>query len=964
MIDPLTGDANRGVRAGTATSGEETSPGHRSPLAIARRRRRVIAMVAVALIYAVALLVVAVRSPDRGFFTYQGGPVVVVDPDSAAARAGLRVGDVITAIDGVAIADRMTRHARVNALEPDRPVALTVDRGGTRHELHFTAPRRLPLASAAGVVLGLVLLALALIADRGRGHELPQQFLRSTVIYVVFLAGAFALDVTVSTPLLTTPWMFAMCLAAPATCHFMLRFPAGRRLVSPAVHVAIYGPPLALATVLAANHAAFSLGLDLPLRERITSWGGGIAGAMAATYLAIGAIARARRLRAKRAEVDPAAARWLHVGGVTMVVPLVIAVVAAARNANAFVAGGYRPYVAIAMVGGSACVVLAMTRVPFGELDRLWRRSTGYVLATLCAACLYLVVIGLLGGAATWAGGGVATTFAATLAAAIVFGPLRVKVQRLVDDRFARERTRARRLLREAAQAAVATLDAAELSRGFAERVRLALGARGVGLYTIVDFCPDGESAYGWRCEVEVGDAGLPVVPDVDGAHGLDLARATAAPHELPGGSMAVPVPVDDRAPAILVVVPRDDGRLDDEELELLATAAAGLAVALDNARAHSALRELTERLRREIEVAERRRKEIARLKERLEEENRALVGELASRTGKAPVIGAGLAATFELAGKVARSDATVLVRGETGVGKELIARAIHAASPRRSGPFIVVDCGAIAAGLVESALFGHEKGAFTGAVRAAAGAFRAARGGTIFLDELGELPLDLQPKLLRVLQEREVQPVGAEAPVAVDVRVICGTNRDLEREVAAGSFRDDLLYRLQVVEIAVPPLRARKSDLQALAEHFLARIAARAGKPAKRLSTDAVAVCLEHDWPGNVRELEHALEAAAVYAEGDEIAAKDLPIAGKVFRKRAEQVLEAATVTVDGAPRAGLRETLEDLERDRLVEVMKTCQNNRSKAARALGMSRGALLRRLKRYGLDGVEEAAESAA
>ncbi|HVV87334.1 MAG TPA: sigma 54-interacting transcriptional regulator, partial [Kofleriaceae bacterium] len=450
---------------------------------------------------------------------------------------------------------------------------------------------------------------------------------------------------------------------------------------------------------------------------------------------------------------------------------------------------------------------------------------------------------------------------------------------------------------------------------------------------------------------------------DAELAVGLHAALAARAPRELRGGAIAVPVPLDDAgepAPAVFVVTPPDGERLGEEEVELLSTAAAGFAIALHNARAHASLRELTERLRREVEVAERRRREIARLKDRLEAENRALVGELASRTGKAPVIGQGLAATFELAQKVARSDATVLVRGETGVGKELIARAIHAASPRRSGPFVVVDCGAIAAGLVESALFGHERGAFTGAVRAAQGAFRAAHGGTIFLDELGELPLELQPKLLRVLQEREVQPLGGEAPVAVDVRVVCGTNRDLEALAADGAFRADLLYRLKVVEIAVPPLRARKADLPALVEHFLARLAERSGQAPRRLGPDALRLLVEHDWPGNVRELEHALEAAAVYAEGELIGARDLPVMGKVFRRRAEQALDAAAVTVDGAPRAGLRETLGDLERERLTDTLRACEGNRSRAAKALGMSRGALLRRLKRYGLADLADAA----
>ena len=931
---------------------EETSPGIRIAARLARSRRRMALMVGAALVYAVALFAAALTSPDRGFFTYQGSEVIVIAGGSPAAAAGLQVGDRIVGVDGVRIADDVQRAKALAAIGPGRVVTFTVLRAGAEHEITFTMPRRLPLGSAGGVALALVLLALALLADRGRSHDLPQQFLRSTVIYVVFLAGGFALDVIVHQPLLHIPWLYSMVLAAPATCQFMLRFPNGQRYFSRRERWLLYGPPFVLATVLAVNYASFWLGSPLAERATVTLWGGGGCGALAAMYLSWGAVSRARRLRAKKADIDPVAAKWLHVGGVIMAVPLLIGTGVAIHDLKSFIAGGFGPYVAVAMVGGSACVVLAMTRVPFGELDRLWRRSSGYLLATLLAAGLYLVFIGMLGGAASsLSGGSFSAALGATLAAAVVFGPVRVRVQRFVDDRFARDRSRARRLLREAAEAAVATLDVELLNRGLVERTRIALAADGVGLFVATDD--------GWRCEMKAGEHGLdPAHPAwSDATRVLDAALTARAPRELPSGALAVPIPVDDRAPTVLVA--GREGRFDDEEVELLTTATAGFAIAMGNARAHRALRELTERLRREVEVAEKRRREIVRLKERLEAENRALVGELASRTGKAPVVGQGLAGTFELVQKVSRSDATVLIRGETGVGKELIARALHAASPRRSGPFIVVDCGAIAAGLVESALFGHEKGAFTGAFKASLGAFRAAHGGTIFLDELGELPLDLQPKLLRVLQEREVVPVGAETPIPVDVRVVCGTNRDLAAEVAAGRFREDLLSRLQVVEIAVPPLRARKGDIAALADHFLARIAERTHKPPKRLATDAVSLCLEHDWPGNVRELEHAIEAAAVYAEGDEILARDLPMAGKVFRKKAEHAIESAGVTVDGAPRAGLRETLEDLERDRLAETLAACAGNRSRAAKALGMSRGALLRRLKRYGLETGDDA-----
>lgn len=288
-------------------------------------------------------------------------------------------------------------------------------------------------------------------------------------------------------------------------------------------------------------------------------------------------------------------------------------------------------------------------------------------------------------------------------------------------------------------------------------------------------------------------------------------------------------------------------------------------------------------------------------MKERLEAENRELIGQLAARTGRAPVVGEGLRKTFDLVQKVARTDTSVLVRGETGVGKELVSRGVHAGSSRREKPFIVIDCGAISPGLMESTLFGHIKGSFTGATQDAKGAFRSAEGGTIFLDEIGELPLEMQPKLLRVLQERDVQPVGSSERIPVNVRVIAGTHRNLTDEVESGSFRQDLLYRLQVVEVVVPPLRERQGDIEALAEHFLARSAERSGRPSKRLAPDALGALLEYNWPGNVRELEHALEAALVYADGEEIRAADLPIFDQLFKQRGKRKITSQPQQAEG---------------------------------------------------------------
>jgi len=575
-----------------------------------------------------------------------------------------------------------------------------------------------------------------------------------------------------------------------------------------------------------------------------------------------------------------------------------------------------------------------------------WRRGGGAALATLLAAATYLAMIGVAGLTSSMDLQGFAAAVGITGAAALLFGPVRDRLELLVGPRHEPDRRRARRLLRDAAESAIATLELDALEREVVDRVRSAFGAAGAAIYI-----SDGDR---WRRRVAAGAVDLDDVVAGRLAHRLDAAVAAREIREIDGATVAVPLPVDDRAPAALLVTPRAGRALDDEDRDLLATSSASLVVAMRNARSLRALGELSARLRDELELGDQRRREIARLRERLDDDTRAAIGLLGDDRGRPPIIGKGLAATFELVHKAARSDATVLVRGETGVGKELVARAIHAASPRRSGPFVVVDCAALAPGLFESALFGHERGAFTGAVKAATGAFRAAHGGTIFLDEVGELPLDLQPKLLRVLQEREVLPVGGDQPIAVDVRVVGGTNRDLAAEVAAGGFREDLLYRLQVVELTVPPLRVRRPDIQALAEHFLARLADRDGRPPRRLAADAIDALLEYDWPGNVRELQHAIEAAAVYAEGDDIRAADLPILDRLRRRRVDRAMSALPVADGGPPRAALRQTLEDLERDRLVAALTEHGGNRTRAARALGMSRGALLRRLKRYRLD----------
>jgi DNA-binding NtrC family response regulator len=318
------------------------------------------------------------------------------------------------------------------------------------------------------------------------------------------------------------------------------------------------------------------------------------------------------------------------------------------------------------------------------------------------------------------------------------------------------------------------------------------------------------------------------------------------------------------------------------------------------------------------------------------------------------------------MARKAAAAAIPLLIEGESGVGKELIAQSVHSASPRGRKAFVAVNCGAIPANLIESTLFGHEKGAFTGAIDKASGRFVDADGGTLFLDEIGEMPLDAQVKLLRVLQEGEVQPVGSKAPRKVDVRVISATNRDLGHEVRAGRFREDLFYRLNVVSVALPPLRERRGDVLALAQHFLAQIAASESVAAKNFSKGALALLSEFSWPGNVRQLQNAIFRAAVLCESSTLDADDFPQLaeqanvrrlrrssdqsdvqrGPQTERRQSDPVQAINILITDS--AGQIRPFADIEADILQAAIRHCQGRMSEVAKRLGIGRSTLYRKL----------------
>jgi Nif-specific regulatory protein len=328
----------------------------------------------------------------------------------------------------------------------------------------------------------------------------------------------------------------------------------------------------------------------------------------------------------------------------------------------------------------------------------------------------------------------------------------------------------------------------------------------------------------------------------------------------------------------------------------------------------------------------------------RLVEENAHLRDELRERYAFRNIIGnsAGIQQVYEQVAQVARTNTTVLIRGESGTGKEMIAHAIHYNSPRAKKPFVKVSCAALPETLIESELFGFERGAFTGAQGTKKGRFELAEGGTLFLDEIGDVSPATQVKLLRVLQEREVERLGGTAPIRVNVRLIAATHRPLEERMEGGRFRADLFYRLAVFTIFAPPLRERKPDIMLLADHFLEKYSREHGKRIRRISTPAIDMLTSYHWPGNVRELENTIERAVLVCEGGVVHGYHLP-----------PTLQTAEAS-DTVPRISLTESVEALERDLLQDALKTTRGNAARAARLLDTTERIFNYKARRYGID----------
>ncbi|MGE0130838.1 MAG: sigma 54-interacting transcriptional regulator [Blastocatellales bacterium] len=431
-------------------------------------------------------------------------------------------------------------------------------------------------------------------------------------------------------------------------------------------------------------------------------------------------------------------------------------------------------------------------------------------------------------------------------------------------------------------------------------------------------------------------------LPSFDGAAALSIAREQRpdAPFVFVSGAIGEE----------LAIETLKQGATDYVLKQRLARLAPAARRALREAEDRCARQQAEAALRKAHDELEVRYEEIASLKARLEQENSYLQEEIRTEHNFEEIVGGSAAVrkALQAVETVAPTGATVLILGETGTGKELIARATHNLSPQKDKPLVKVNCAALASTLIESELFGHEKGAFTGAISRKIGRFELANGGTIFLDEIGDLPLELQSKLLRVLQEGEFERVGSSQTIKVSVRVIAATNRNLAEAVKAGSFRSDLFYRLNVFPLTLPPLRDRREDIPLLVSHFLSRFAKKLGKPLERLSKESMDRLMRYDWPGNVRELLSVIERAAILARGSVVHVED-----------------SLDLRLQPAADTSVLEKLEDLERAHIIRVLEETNwmiDGQRGAALILGLHPNTLRSRMQKLGIKKLSSAVTS--
>jgi transcriptional regulator with GAF, ATPase, and Fis domain len=831
----------------------------------------------------------------------------------------------------------------------------------------------------------------AIVFWKRPGDDASAIFFLLCVVTLGAYMGGYHWSHFTTQPSILIGFMVCAVLLPPVNLHFYLLFPRKKAWLERYPHgalLAVYGLPLLILALLVISYLGVRAqyhgeATDVPLFEAwldVLKWATYFALASSALWYVGGLAALIHSLYTVTTAEERKQVQCILFGVAVALIPIGFSLVVVLAAPTAFAEGWTTWPMFFASASVTLAFVVSITRYRLMELDTIITSGMAYFLFSFVATLVYCAVffVGTLlfsqvAGPTLSQALSVSTT---ALVLVLVLDLARGRVKKALDRRYSRNKSQLDNTLQQMSQAVADLVDppalAQRLLRATAELLGVARGAV---------YLREGDPPI-FRLAGHVGEPpplselalGFPLVEAVQDGHpfqraaGKGLLAASPAQRQLQflGGEVAHPLTHEGRLLAVLVLGTKDSAYRPGD-YNVLAALAQLTVPALTNAAGHRAIEQLNRELQAKVEQIAEQQRRILSLQTQLRERAAAALSGRSEPPPALPehppeaalpggIVGSGpvVRQLLGLVGKVAATDAAVLIRGESGTGKELLARAVHETSARAARPFVKVHCAALSPGILESELFGHVKGAFTGAHRDKVGRFELADGGTLFLDEIGDISLDVQTKLLRVLQERMFERVGSTDPIHVDVRIITATHQNLEELIRQGRFREDLFYRLNVFPLTVPPLRERAEDIPELVLHFLRRSARRFNKDVKEIDDDALILLRNFHWPGNIRQLENVIERAVVIAEGPIISCAELP-PDLLDAGPSEPSTRPATDLFFGSmpPWPNERNERDNAERDQLVRALAAASGNKAEAARALGIARSTLLSRLKKLGL-----------
>lgn len=973
--------------------------------------------VALVLIYALGVLTVVWTTAEIGVSASLQLRVTAVDPSFIRrSEADTRIIDEqwrVSSVKGLPIqtwAEWVQAIARIDqgefplGLDSDKRLNAFSDQEGRRWvELRLQSesdeatlwcrigrvPGRIILPSILWILLetGLFFVGAVVYWNRPNDRAARTFYVQSLVVIGAYLGG-YHWSRICTQPALTIAYIFCATLLPAVNLHFFLLFPSPRRVMyrrPGLVLTAVYLVPVAFCVVLIASYTVVRwLAQSGGAAEQVNSslqWLRDVAFtyfAVAATWYLVSIAVLVAGFRHTRDSAERNQAKWVIVGSIIAAVPFGYAIILAIRNPGAFTGGAASWPLFVASACFTCAYALGITRYRLLQFDQLLNSGLAYFLVSGFAALIYcaLVVTGMLffGSRgptleqAAWVGG-------SALVLSISLDAARSRLSSYLDRRYRKDKTQIDQILRQLGGAVDQLIDAPALARTLLQVAgdlqgwpRGAVYIRDVGTSSFRLVGRRDEHPYPETipAESQVPTA-LTQRPSIDR---LALLPSDPIRQQLATlrADLGVGLAHGDQLLG-LILLGRPPGRVAEPgDAKLLASFAPVAALALAGAEVRGSVDTLNRELQQKVDKISDQQRRIFSLQQQLIAQTRrfpamespaASVGELPAEPLPAAatdsIVGSSpsLQKVLEVVPKIAANRSAILIYGESGTGKELLAKAIHDLSPRAAGPYVKVHCAALAPGILESELFGHVKGAFTGAVRDKPGRFELANGGTLFLDEIGDISPEVQTKLLRVIQEKTFERVGSNEPVQVDVRLVTATHQDLEALIREGRFRADLYYRLNVITLRLPPLRERGEDVIELAHCFLRKCATKAGKVVESIDDDALLALRDFHWPGNIRELENVIERAVVVCDGSVIGLSDLP--NHVVEKKSAPTSSPGPQPIragSGAVRSA-REARHARERAEILETLRVTRWNKSEAATRLGMARSTLLSRMKKFGL-----------